>query len=91
VYLSSLYTGLLAAFSAAIYIFCLEKILVLSLPKQVAIAIVKFILNVVLAALVVLLINDVASINWMRIIYMALSVQILAPSILVAWKYLKSK
>lgn len=90
-YLSSLYIGLLAGLSGVIYIFCLEKILALSLPKQVAIAIFKFILNVVLAALVVLLVNGVAAINWMRIIYMALSMQIFAPSILVAWKYFKSR
>jgi hypothetical protein len=91
VYLSSLYIGLLAAFSAVIYIFYLEKILALSLPKQIAIAIVKFILNVVLAALVVSLVNGVAAINWMRIIYMALGMQILLPGILMARNYFKSR
>jgi hypothetical protein len=89
--LPSFYNALLAAFSAAIYIFYLKKILALSLPKQAAIFIAKFAVNVALAAFAVSLVNGLAAIHWKRIIYMALAMQIIAPSILVAWKYFKSR
>jgi hypothetical protein len=91
VYLSTLYTALLAMFSYAIHIFYLEKILALSLPKQLAIFIAKFAINIALAALAVSLVNGVAAIPWMRIFYMALAMQILLPTVLVAWKFFKSR
>jgi hypothetical protein len=89
--LPSFYNALLAAFSAAIYICYLEKILALSLPKQAAIFILKFTINIALAALAVSLVNGLAAINWKRIIYMALAMQILLPCIFVARKYFKSR
>jgi hypothetical protein len=89
--LPSFYNALLAAFSAATYICYFEKILALSLPKQAAIFIVKFAINIALAALAVSLVNSFTAIDWMRIIYMALFMQIVQPSILLTWRYFKSR
>ncbi len=87
--LLSLYEGLLAAFSALIYVSYLGKILKLSLTKQAAIIFIKFIVNIAVVVSVVSLFRGVDAIHWKRILYMALFMQIILPSVLILRNYFK--